>query len=229
MSGWKPIVREVLCGACKYTGALRLGEAAARALGQQFMTILLFHRVSDAIAEDPLTVSTARFARICRLLARRFHVVPLAEVFRVLRAGEPMPRRTLAITFDDCYLDNLAAARVLAGHGLTATFFLPTGYVGTDHVFEWDRHLPRLPNLGWNDVREMARLGMDVSSHTVTHANLGAVGFEQARAELIDSRATLEDRLGRPVRWFAYPFGSPQHIRPEYVSLGAVSSRACPT
>ena len=44
----------------------------------------------------------------------------------------------MAITFDDCYRDNLFAARVLAEHGLPATFFIPTKYVGTDQVFPWD-------------------------------------------------------------------------------------------
>jgi peptidoglycan/xylan/chitin deacetylase (PgdA/CDA1 family) len=219
MSDWKPLVRDTLCGACKWTGALRLGEAVLRAFGQEFMTVLLFHRVSDAIPEDGLTVSTARFVRICKLLASGFHVVPLAEVFRLVRAGADLPRRTVALTFDDCYRDNLAASRILAEHGLTATFFLPTAYVGTDRTFDWDRHLPRLPNLDWDDVRAMVRLGMDVGSHTVNHANLGVVNAEQALAELVESRVELERQLARPVRWFAYPYGEPQHLRPEYAPL----------
>src|SRR5690348_7232677 len=118
MSGWKPILRDLLSGACKYSGAMLLAETLLRSLGQEFMTILLFHRVSDDIPEDGLTVSPARFRRICRLLERNFRVVPLAEVFRVVRAGEAMPRRTVALTFDDCYHDNLAASRILAEHGL---------------------------------------------------------------------------------------------------------------
>ena len=220
-----------MCGLYKYTGALRLHEALIRAAGQQFMTVLLFHRITDAIPPDGLTVSPARFARICRLLARDFRVVPLAEVFRLLRAGEPIPRRTVAITFDDCYRDNLPAAHVLADHGLHATFFVPTGFVGTDRVFNWDRHLPPLPQLTWDDIREMARLGMEIGSHTVTHADFGAIDLDGARAELVESRIVLQERLGRPVRWFAYPFGGRHNLRPEYIPLirqagyeGAVSA-----
>jgi peptidoglycan/xylan/chitin deacetylase (PgdA/CDA1 family) len=225
------LARAGLCGVYKYTGAMRLHEAVARWAGQRFMTILLFHRVTDAIPEDGLTVSTARFRRICGMLASRFKVVPLGEVFRVLRAGEPMPRRTVAVTFDDCYRDNLAAARVLAEHGLPATFFVPTAYIGTDRVFDWDRGLPPMPHLRWDDLREMARLGFEIGSHTVTHANLGVVSPEQARHELVVSRGVLEAELGRPVRWFAYPFGGHHHLRAEYVPIiaeagydGAVSA-----
>lgn len=42
-----------------------------------------------------------------------------------------------------------------------------------------------------------------VGGHTVRHAALTT----QALRELIDARITLEDRLGRAVRTFAYPYG----------------------
>jgi peptidoglycan/xylan/chitin deacetylase (PgdA/CDA1 family) len=231
MNRWKSSMRAALCGAYKYTGALYLHEVLARWCGRQFMTILLFHRVTDAIPEDGLTVGTTRFRSICSMLAREFRVVGLGEIFRILREKQAIPRRTVAITFDDCYHDNLAAARVLAEFALPATFFIPTAYVGTDRVFDWDRALPRMPNLTWEDIREMARLGFEIGSHTVSHANLGAVPDEQARAELVDSRAVIEDETGQAVRWFAYPFGGQHHLRPEYVPLireagydGAVSA-----
>jgi peptidoglycan/xylan/chitin deacetylase (PgdA/CDA1 family) len=231
MKSWRTRARSLLSGAYRFGGGMYLHEVLARAAGQQFLTILLFHRVTDAIPEDGLTVSTCRFGRICGLLKSRFRVVPLGEVFRVLRAGEPMPRRTLAVTFDDCYRDNLAAARVLADHGLPATFFVPTGYVGTGRVFDWDRGLPAMPNLTWDEVRAIARLGFEIGSHTVDHADLGAVAIDRAREEIFGSRQALQERIGGPVRWFAYPFGGPHHLRPEYVPLireagyeGAVSA-----
>src|SRR5262249_30195339 len=68
-------------------------------------------------------------------------------------------------------------------------------------------------------------------SHTVNHANLGAVGPDAARQEIFASRQTLQEKLGQPIRWFAYPFGGRHHLRPEYVPLiaeagyeGAVSA-----
>lgn len=219
MTGWKATTRATLCGLYKYSGAMSLHERLARLTGVQFMTIVLFHRVTDVIPEDGLTVSVERFRRICTMLARRFRVVSLGEIFRIARSGEPMPARTLAITFDDSYRDNLQAAQILADLGLPATFFVPTSFIGTDRVFEWDRGLPRMPNLTWNDVRTMVRLGFEIGSHTVTHANMGIIGAEQARNELILSRTIIEDQLGEACRWFAYPFGGQHHLRPEYIPL----------
>src|SRR5262245_7750822 len=203
MSRLRDLANAAFCAAYQYCGAARVQEALARRLGRRFMVILLFHRVTDLVPEDGLTVSVGRFRRICRLLADGFRVVPLAELHETLRLGRPIPPRTVAVTFDDCYSDNLDAARILAEPGLPATFFLPTAFVGTDAVFPWDRHLPRLPNLSWAEVRQLADLGFDIGSHTVSHADLGRMSCEQARRELVESRGVLEERLGRRVRWLA--------------------------
>src|SRR5262245_13132738 len=98
MPDWKNPIKAVLHGAYRYTGLARLEEGLAHWLGQQRMTILLFHRVTDAIPEDVLTVHPDRFRGMCRLLAHRFRVVPLTEAFRIVRAGERLPSRTVAIT-----------------------------------------------------------------------------------------------------------------------------------
>ncbi len=218
MTRLKHLIKAALCGLYKYSGVARVQEAIERRAGRQFIAILIFHRVTDAIPEDGLTVSTARFERICRMLRHGFNVVPLGEVFELIRAGKPLPPRTVAITFDDSYRDNLFAASVLARYHLPATFFLPTAYVGTDHVYEWDRHLPRMPNLTWDDVHQMVGMGFEIGSHTVTHPNLGRVTFDQAQHEIIESKRTLEEKLQRPVRWLAYPYGGPKDLRPELYS-----------
>src|SRR3954447_11429127 len=110
----KQFAKTALCGMYKYSGALYAHEAMARLAKPPFMAVLLFHRVTDAIPPDGLTVGTQHFRAICQMLRRGFHVVPLAEVFRLLKAGAVVPRRTVAITFDDCYRDNLFAAHILA-------------------------------------------------------------------------------------------------------------------
>ncbi len=215
----KDHAKAILCALYKYSGVMHAQETVSSWAGRSFLSILLFHRVTDEIPLDDLTVGAGWFRRMCGLLRRQFHVVPLGEIFRVVRAGQRFPRRTLAITFDDCYRDNLFAARVLSEHGLPATFFVPTAYVGTDHVFAWDRGLKQMANLTWDDVHEMLRLGHEIGSHTVTHADLAQAPEEQARRELVESKKTLEDKLHRPVRWFAYPFGGRNNFLQDHLPL----------
>ncbi len=59
-----------------------------------------------------------------------FTVLPLAPAIDMLYAGA-IPKRALAITFDDGYADNeILAAPILSRLGMTATFFVSTGYLG---------------------------------------------------------------------------------------------------
>ena len=55
------------------------------------MSVVLFHRVTDEIPVDGLTVTTAWFRGFCALMRDRFHVVRLSELHRILMAGETPP------------------------------------------------------------------------------------------------------------------------------------------
>lgn len=61
--------------------------------------------------------------------------------------------------------------------------------------------------LNWEEIREMAGQGIEVGNHTVTHHNLAALPEAQARAELSGAADRIRERLGRPVRNIAYPYG----------------------
>jgi peptidoglycan/xylan/chitin deacetylase (PgdA/CDA1 family) len=211
----KDLAKATLFGAYKYSGVLAAQERLSYWRGNDFLSIVLVHRVTDIIPPDSLTVSTAWFRDFCRLMRDRFHVVSLSEAMRVLRSGERLNQRMVAITFDDCYLDNLFAARVLAEHGLPACFFIPTAFPGTNHVFPWDVGLKRMMNLGWDDIREMASMGHEIGSHSVTHADISLMGDEEAAREIQESKQTLEAQLGQHIRWFAYPFGQQSHFQIE--------------
>lgn len=180
------------------------------------MGILLFHRVTDAIPEDGLTVGVDRFRRICAMLAKRFHVVPLQTIVDIHRSKEKIPPRTVAITFDDSYQCNLPSAQVLNEFGLPACFFIPTDFVQSKLVYPWDRKLPaQLPNLTWRDVEEIARMGFEIGSHTKSHPNMARLDYRRSVEEIRSSKNILEDRLGQKVRWFAYPFGGRDQFRPD--------------
>lgn len=94
------------------------------------LSILIFHRVLPQT--DPLfpdEVDAPRFDAICARVGRWFNVLPLAEATRRLREGT-LPARPLSITFDDGYADNRShAAPILQRHGLSATFFVATGFI----------------------------------------------------------------------------------------------------
>ncbi|MBP6252287.1 MAG: polysaccharide deacetylase family protein [Rubrivivax sp.] len=95
------------------------------------LSVLIFHRVHAEV--DPLfpdEPDAVRFSAIVGWLKRWFCVLPLDAAVRALR-DRRLPARALSITFDDGYADNHdVALPVLAQHGVSATFFIATGFVG---------------------------------------------------------------------------------------------------
>ncbi len=58
-------------------------------------------------------------------------------------------------------------------------------------------------------VRELAHAGMTIGAHTVHHPILSGLPEDEASAELVEGRRRLEQIIGGPVRFFAYPNGMP--------------------
>ena len=100
------------------------------------LSVLIYHRVLERF--DPLRPgepTSAQFeSRMCWLKAN-FDIVPLAEGVAGLRKRS-LPRRALAITFDDGYRDNHnIALPILVRLGVPATFFVATGYLDGGRMF----------------------------------------------------------------------------------------------
>jgi peptidoglycan/xylan/chitin deacetylase (PgdA/CDA1 family) len=73
------------------------------------------------------------------LIGRRFTVVPLTDLVSRLRAGEPLRRRSLFLSFDDGYAGNFDVAfPLLRKFGFPATFFVTSGFVGTGRMLALD-------------------------------------------------------------------------------------------
>jgi peptidoglycan/xylan/chitin deacetylase (PgdA/CDA1 family) len=96
---------------------------------------------------------------------------------------------------------------------MPATFFITTGFVGTEVVAPWDSDLARQPGwMSWDDVRALAAQGFDIGAHTDTHIDMGSAQEEHVRAELQTSRDRIFQELGISASLFAYPFGNQCHI-----------------
>jgi peptidoglycan/xylan/chitin deacetylase (PgdA/CDA1 family) len=93
---------------------------------------------------------------------------------------------------------------------------------------EWDRQIEAEYADGlimsWDQVRALARAGMDIESHGRRHRVLQTLDDAQLHDELAGSRNDLEAQLGRPVRAIAYPVGRrvarEQRIREAMIAAG---------
>jgi peptidoglycan/xylan/chitin deacetylase (PgdA/CDA1 family) len=178
--------------------------------------IVLFHRVDDRLAGDPISCTVDDFRRLCRFFKQYFNVITLAELLEKMRAGKPVGG-DLVITFDDGYRDNhLAAAPILREFDLPACFFVATGFIETETVPWWDEHLSFRPEwMTWDEVRDLRDQGFELGAHTVNHVDLGVVPTEEAHREILKSKNRLAAELSQEVDFFSYPYGRRNQITEE--------------
>lgn len=143
------------------------------------LSVLIFHRVLPE--PDPLFPNgmyARRFDALCSWLTSWFNVLPLGAAVASLKDGK-LPARAACITFDDGYADNHhVALPILQRHGLTATFFIATGFLDGGRM--------------WNDslidaIRACTSLELDLSSLGLGRHVLDSIDAKRtAIAALID-------------------------------------------
>lgn len=130
----------------------RPGFGFVRAYYAGLGSCLLYHRVSsgdtaDGTAYGGLTVSAARFTEQMRYLSENYRCLSALELVERLHAGT-LPRRSVAVTFDDGYRDNMEVALpILERFGIPATVFVSTGFIESARGLWWydlERLLPQL-------------------------------------------------------------------------------------
>ena len=166
--------------------------------------ILMYHYVStppdrnDALRND-LSVSPQALAeQLGYLRAEGYSGITLDELVLALTAGERLPPKPVVLTFDDGHLDHYEHAfPILRASGFRATFFVVTSFL--------DQERPEY--LSWDQVREMHAGGMRIESHAYTHVDLRHRDVDYLVWQMLGSKEAIEERTGRPVRFFCYPAG----------------------
>jgi peptidoglycan/xylan/chitin deacetylase (PgdA/CDA1 family) len=184
----------------------------------------MYHKVNDR-PENPLSVPVGKFdEQMSQVRDLGYTVVGLDDVLDHYRRGVALPKRPVLITFDDGYRDNLEhAAPVLQRHGYPGVVFVPIGYLDGTRPLP---HEERLASRGvinatvdWGELGELEAAGIRVESHGISHRPLADLAVDEAAREIVLSKLRLEERLGRPVRSFAYVKGSEAHYKPVHLSL----------
>jgi peptidoglycan/xylan/chitin deacetylase (PgdA/CDA1 family) len=121
------------------------------------------------------------------------------------------------VTFDDAFASTARLVTRLAARNIASTVFVCTGLadrsgaplvVTTELEEECLRHPNELATLSWAELTELSSdIDLEIGSHTVTHARLWQLSDAELADELRESKSSIEDHIGRPCRYLAYPYG----------------------
>jgi peptidoglycan/xylan/chitin deacetylase (PgdA/CDA1 family) len=153
-----------------------------------------------------VSVQVSEFAQYIQFLQRNgYDAISCSDLLEIRDATRPTPKKPVVLTFDDGY-DSVYenAYPLLSKLNWRCTIFLVCNLVGKQAMWEG---APPGGLLGWERIHELQSYGIEFGSHTLSHPSLTKIDMGAARSEIVDSKAFLEDRLGREVASFAYPYG----------------------
>lgn len=172
--------------------------------------IIYYHRIGpfrNGITK--LTVEPENFDKqIAWLKKMGFTAITCEKLGRIIRNEERKKGRMVCLTFDDGYTDTFNfALPILRKHGFTASFFVVTDFVGKKDEFNSVPGLDHMDLMSWSQIIELHKAGMEIGSHSATHAVLKNLDSETLKKEIIVSKQKIEAAIAAPVSAFSYPKG----------------------
>jgi peptidoglycan/xylan/chitin deacetylase (PgdA/CDA1 family) len=172
------------------------------------LPILMYHSIDPS--GSVVSVAPDLFEKQMDCLADTgFRGISLSEAVSYRQSTGQWPARAAALTFDDGYASFCESAfPALARCGFTATVFIVSDHTGGHN--DWEEPPAGLglrPLLSWQQARELSESGIEIGAHSRTHPDLRRIPAARVEDEIINSRVEIEDRIQKPVRSFAYPFG----------------------
>ena len=167
----------------------------------------MYHEIVQGEPQEIHAVTAAAFKEQMKWLRDNdYRVIKLVDQINADTSLPSTSSRTVALTFDDGYLDNYSNAwPILDEFGFTATIFLVSNYVGETSTWR-EGAFSHAPLLGWDQAREMSAAGITFGSHSATHPDLSTLARDDEKKELLRSKEQIEEHIGEPVDTFSYPF-----------------------
>ena len=170
---------------------------AATIIQRHQVPILCYHRIENKNTSSDYTVSVASFKDQMKLLADSgYHTILPDQLYDYLAKGTPLPSKPFMLTFDDTRLEHYTiAAPEMEKHGFRGVFFVMTIPIGRPNYMNSEQ------------IKELSDRGHVIGSHTWDHHNVKQLKGNDWIAQIEKPNQRLLAITGKPVTYFAYPFG----------------------
>ena len=178
---------------------------AAAILTRPQVPILCYHQIRDWRAKDSQSskdyiIPVESFREQMQMLADSgYHTVLPDQLYAYLTTGAALPSKPVMLTFDDGDLDQYETALpILDKHGFKGAFFIMTvaiGRRGKQHYMDKAQ------------IKDLSDRGHMIGAHTWDHHNVKKYQGDDWKIQVEEPKTELEAIIGKPVRYFAYPFG----------------------
>ncbi len=175
-----------------------------------YATVFIYHRFGDP-RYPSTSVSLEDFRRELEYLKKKkYRVIKLSELYRLISRGKKIPPKTVVITIDDGYRTTYKAFKLLKEFNFPFTVFLYMEAVG------------RYPDfLTLKQIREMEDSGLaEFENHLYSHPSLAKLRVKLTREEYVKvlkreaklSEERFKEIFGRKPHFLAFPYGDYDRI-----------------
>ncbi len=155
--------------------------------------------------------------------------VNIEDAVRMIVNGEKVMRSTVAFTFDDGWRDCYTQiAPQIDKYGVNAMFFINPHF--TDAVDREDEayindftvNITKSPGkypMTWTQILDLQKRGYKFGAHTLDHYCINDDSIDELEHQIGDCRKAIEERLGMPCDYFAFPYGRLEHANPRSIEI----------
>lgn len=175
---------------------------AAAILARKEVPILCYHNIKDFPASagemtKTYTVKPANFAQQMKALSDAGYSSILPnQLYDYLAYNKPLPAKPVMITFDDTRGEQYSiGAAEMKKYNFKGVFFVMTVSINRPNY------------LSAAEIKNLSDSGNTIAAHTWDHHMVTKYAGEDWNTQLVKPKAKLEEIIGKPIPYFAYPFG----------------------
>lgn len=193
---------------CSYNAIARKGDAIIDQI-----PVLCYHQVRDWTNADGKAARTyimpvSKFrSQMAALREYGYHPVLADDIMKHYTGKTALPVNPILISFDDGTLSQYEhALPILQEYGFKAIFFIMTITIGKKGY------------MGTAEIKDISGRGNQIGCHTWDHHKVTGYTTKDWNKQLIEATALLEKITGKPIKYFAYPYGVWNHAAVEHLA-----------
>ena len=172
-------------------------NSADEIIEKKEIPVLCYHRIEDG-RSDVYSVSPDQFTSHLKILSDSgYNSILPDELYAYLKYNTALPDNPFMITFDDSRVEHFTiAAPELAKYNFKGAFFI---MMVTNNK---KNYLTR------DEIAQMAKEGHSIGLHSWDHIMVTKYSDSTFwKQQVLDPQSKLEDMIGKPIEYWAYPNG----------------------
>ncbi|MGF2414314.1 polysaccharide deacetylase family protein [Ferruginibacter sp.] len=169
---------------------------ATTILSKKQVPVLCYHHINNSKPGDYVVPPSLFATQLQALADSGYQTILPDQLYNYLTTGTPLPVKAFMLTFDDTDEEQYTiGATEMAKHNFKGVFFIMNISIGRPRYMSKEQ------------IKQLADEGHIIAAHTWDHHRVTEYTTADWDKQLTEAKQKLETITGKPVTYFAYPFG----------------------